>query len=203
MSDDCCEITVVETVNNPIYVTAQAPNQIVIEEIVDDFELNTTITQITITESPPAQIVIASSGLQGPRGIQGIPGEQGEPGIQGPPGADGGASATGIAGENISVYMAIVAIGGQLFKADPTNINHVGRIVGVSLQSASSGNSITYRSIGDIAGGTFNSNESYYVGLNGELSTSPYQGNFVWHQKVGVGKTGSILAVLISPAVIL
>lgn len=82
MSNDCCEITVVETVNQ-VTVTAQAPNEIIIQEIVDELNSGESITEIIVNEFPPAEIVIEEPGPQGIRGIPGVKGDRGDPG---PPG---------------------------------------------------------------------------------------------------------------------
>lgn len=191
MSEDCChEITVVQTVNQ-ITVIEQPSHQIIVSEVVEGTTTEQTVTQIIVNAAPPTQIIIQE------------PGPKGDPGTPGTGGGGGSTTETAIAGETISVYSAIVVIDGLAYKADPTNIEHVNRVVGVAIQSATSGNSINYRSIGDVSGGSVNDNANYFVGANGQLSTLPVQENFVWHQRIGIGKTESVLAVLIGPAIIL
>jgi hypothetical protein len=115
-------------------------------------------------------------------------------GYQGPPGTGtGGGSET--AGTSISADTAVVLIGGLLYPANPTNLAHAGKVIGVASQSGLVGATINYQFAGEVAGGSWTQDSFYFVGLNGVLSTTPNASGAVWSQLIGYAKSSSVLVV--------
>lgn len=118
--------------------------------------------------------------------------KQGPPGPEGPSGIG---TATFIAGETLGVLSVVVSLGGKLYKADPTNSNHLGKVVGVTLQSVSLNDTCKVAIIGTIVDGTWTSGATYWVGLNGTLSVTPRAVGASWFQKIGIAHTTGIFVV--------
>lgn len=89
----------------------------------------------------------------------------------------------GISGEAINTLTAIYESNGELFTASSVNMDHMDRVIGVSLNSSIIGGSVRYRSLGKLIDPAIN-----LVGKNlffdhlGRLSTS--QG-IAFTQKIG------------------
>lgn len=116
-------------------------------------------------------------------------------GTQGPAGP-GGVNITNsaIAGMTISSYHAVVLLNGLLYHADNSTISHANYVVGVSAQSGVSGNSIQYQCAGELSGGSFIQNTRYFVGLDGNLTSSiPQSPN--WLKSIAIAKDNSTLVI--------
>lgn len=162
-------------------------------------------SQATITEESEVQVVVTTQTSNvvaetsasptvtvSPVGLVGPPG---------PPGTNGYSEA--IAGETISVYQVLAISGSAVVVADPTNINHVGKVVGVAIQSASPSSTIQYVQIGTILGGSWSPGTRYYLGLAGSLATNPQALGAVFQQALGVGLTTTSFSIIPSPPLLL
>lgn len=149
--------------------------------------LVTTQTSNVIVDSPAATSVTVS-----PVGLQGNPG---------PPGTNG--YSEGTAGETISVYKVIAITGSSIVVADPTNLAHAGKVAGVAIQSANAGSALQYVQIGTILGGSWTPGTVYYLGLAGNLSTTPRAVGAAFQQAMGVGQTSSSFSIIPSPPLLL
>lgn len=117
-------------------------------------------------------------------------------GTQGPPGVGQGASGgTAIAGEVISADKVVILSGGKLYHADPTNIAHAGKVVGIASQSGAMGAPIMYQQAGEVPGGSYTQDSFYFLGLNGALSTTQNASGAVFSQLIGYAKTTSVFVV--------
>ncbi|MBX9669379.1 MAG: hypothetical protein K2X93_17270 [Candidatus Obscuribacterales bacterium] len=105
----------------------------------------------------------------------------------------------GTAGETISAHKVLVLVDGELFHADPTDIAHIGLIVGVSVSAANIGEEVRYLQAGELTGGSFAEGERYYVGLAGALSTTPLAVGAVWRKFIGVSKSTTVLVMSPGP----
>lgn len=126
--------------------------------------------------------------------IQQVPIIEVELGPIGPPGVPGG-EFTVTAGASIMAFQCVVCIGGLLYPADPTNAAHITQVVGVATTSATIGNPVNARVMGQVVG--FPSNltpgAQYSVGLSGILSTSPTAVGAVWRKVMGVALSSTTL----------
>jgi len=172
---DCCNEIIVDQVSLATVVETASPASVVVETsstILVENSLTEAIVQNTY--STPT-VTVSQVGVQGPPG---------------PPGTGG--YSTVVAGEDISVYQ-VIAIGsdGLAYIADPTNVDDLGQVLGVAIQSASASGTLQYVSTGTILGGSWSEGEKYFVGLNGSLSTTPRAVGAQWLQFIGVGKTSN------------
>lgn len=148
-----------------------------------------------ITSSTPAALVESTSQSSvtiSPVGLQGNPG---------PPGTNG--YSEGTAGETVSVYKVLAITGSSIVVADPTNLAHAGKVVGVAIQSANAGSALQYVQIGTILGGSWTPGTQYYLGLAGNLSTTPRAVGAAFQQAMGVGQTSSSFSIIPSPPLLL
>ena len=125
----------------------------------------------------------------------------GQVGPPGPPGNSG--YSEGVAGATISVYQVLAISGDQVVPADPTNLAHAGRVIGVAIQSAIAGSTVQYVKIGTILGGSWTPEALYYLGLGGNLSTTPRATGAVFQQMIGIGKTSTSFCISLSPPLLL
>lgn len=101
-------------------------------------------------------------------------------------GAGESANFTLIAGENLSSGRAVMADGGQAYYFQPTNTAHVGRMIGVTKTSATSGNLVTVQPVGVIqdAALSFGADVVLWVDVDGEI-TDTQSGSWSILQKAG------------------
>lgn len=109
-------------------------------------------------------------------------------GPMGPPGF-GQQAVVGTAecGANVNFLTALVLISGLVYPADPTDSSHLGKVVGVSRQSALLGNDVEYVLAGEVPSATATLDGEYYVGLGGALSQTQVAVGAVWTQAMGKG----------------
>lgn len=118
--------------------------------------------------------------------IQGPPGGQGPPGPQGSPGPSGGISVTMSAQGPIGGNRLIAAdASGKAVYADNTNTLHYGRVIGITLNAAVDGGSLSIATSGDVTEPSWNwSPGALYASTNGLLTQTPPSTGFL--QIVGV-----------------
>ncbi len=108
---------------------------------------------------------------------------------QGPPGTG---QITGLTSAPVNAFTAVALINGLLVPADPTNLAHIGRVVGVATQStAIVGGEVSYSELGPISGGVFTPGARHYLGLNGQITTTPKAPGALWAQVLGNGMSGT------------
>lgn len=97
-------------------------------------------------------------------------------GPAGPPGADGSApQIQGLALENLSAGRAVIMEGGAFKYFQPSDPLHLGRVVGITISSATTGSQVTVQTGGIVtdASFTFDPDTPIFVTADGELSSSP------------------------------
>lgn len=158
-----------------IVTITQVSRAIIVEEDNTTNIVTSLNPSVVVVEGSSPSITISGIGIQGPSG---------------PPGTGGYSEA--IAGTSISVYQVIVqGNDGKAYVADPTNISHVGKVLGVAIQSATNNNSLQYVSTGTINGGSWTPGTLYFVGVSGILSSSPIAVGARWSQFIGTGKSST------------
>jgi len=115
-------------------------------------------------------------------------------GLQGPPGLPGG-TLYGTAGANIMAYQILVLLAGLIYPADPTDILHVGFVVGVARTSALTGQPVQYQVAGELTGASGLTAGRAYIGLSGVISPTPKAVGSAWRQQVGVVESSSKLVL--------
>jgi hypothetical protein len=86
-----------------------------------------------------------------------------------------------MAGENINAFQAVaVHADGLAYKADASNAADAGRVVGIAITSATTGNSLEVQQLGEIdnAGFLFTPGAWVYLGTGGALVQTPNAGAF-------------------------
>lgn len=128
-------------------------------------------------------------------------------GTQGPVGPRGASGTTsnqsGTCGENISAYKVLALRNGLLYHADPTNVEDVSKVIGVSTQSALTGQTVEYVQFGDLSGGVFTANTRYYLGFGGALSTQPVANGAAWRKSIGISKSSSVISLNMGPSILI
>jgi hypothetical protein len=114
-------------------------------------------------------------------------------GTQGVPGT--GSYLTVTAAESISAYQVVALVNGEAYVADPTDITHANRVIGLATQSATAGETLRVAQSGSVDGGIFVANSVYYVATNGNLSTTQLPVGAVWTKLMGVGKSSSVVII--------
>lgn len=89
---------------------------------------------------------------------------------------------------------AVVADGSGYRPADPTNLAHRGKIVGITLAGAMAGDIVTGRVTGEYVGvtGDFAAGQSLYLALDGTL-TRTLPATATWTQTLGTGTASGIV----------
>ena len=147
--------------------------------------------RIVVIPGPPVQAIKVAGGP---------PGQEGPPGPEGPAGP--GAGFVGTAGANLSGGIAAVEISGLIYPADPTDITHASRVVGITTGAASSGNPVNIAQAGELDGESYASaNAAMYIGLNGILSPTQEAPGAVWFMRVGTTKTTTSLIIVLQPPI--
>lgn len=114
-------------------------------------------------------------------------GPTGARGPKGDPGTSGGALITRTAAAAVNALRVLIATSnGEVIHADPTDTSHNGRVVGISTNSALSGETVNIQRFDtlDATGLSFTDGDAIYIGANGQLvNTAPVAAT--WWQIVG------------------
>lgn len=95
-------------------------------------------------------------------------------GVQGPPGVTEGTTFNAPAGETIHGHRAVRIVDGELFHPNVFVADHADQVVGIALNSAAIGETVTVRTQGEIIAGFWSWSAGYvYVGTDGQLTQSP------------------------------
>lgn len=100
---------------------------------------------------------------------------------QGPAGADGDNATSDIgATEAISALKVVAVVDGEAVVGSSSNANHRGRISGIAVTAATSGNDVTVRHFGRMTDAAWNwTSKLLWVGTSGQLVQSPPASGFV------------------------
>ena len=106
-------------------------------------------------------------------------------GPTGPAGPAGGSFVTYPAGQNLSSGRAVIIDGGEAFYYQPSDDLHAGRMFGVTITSATTGNDVDIQVVGEVTDAAFSFavDKTLWVGANGEIFDTPQSGNT---QKAGI-----------------
>lgn len=126
-------------------------------------------------------------------------------GEQGPPGVPGSAAFSGITGEAVSAYRAVVSLGGLVYLADPTNLAHAEQVIGIVLTSVAIGLPVEIQQSGkfDVGASIFPANSRLFVGLNGTITGLQIAPGAVWAQNIGISEGTDKMVVGLRSAVLL
>ncbi len=112
---------------------------------------------------------------------------EGVPGGPGPAGPAGGSAVTVTAGETMSAGRVVIMEANEAFYFQPSDSSHSGRAFGITLTSATAGNTVTVQIAGEATDASFAAfgDVPLYVIDDGELSTTwPVSGLL---QKAAIG----------------
>lgn len=160
----------------------QKRETILVDDTADDLKLQSGEDVLSLEQS--REVVHAYFGPVGPRGPRGTAGEAGV------------AIMTRTAGEAIGAMRVVVATSDDtVVKADPDNVDHFGRTVGITTQAANEGDPIKVQSwdIIDNSGLQFTPGAWLYVGDNGALVENPPES--AWWQIVGFALSETLFDV--------
>lgn len=154
-----------------------------------------------------------SPGTQGPPGNAGPPGADGPPGLQGkdgPPGLRGESGATdapidffcGVGALNLGQPVFITATN-TVLPATAENISHAGRVVGIALNDAVTGEIVRVKRSGTVTKDSWDltPGQRYYLGPGGEFVLDPEGMAFI--QKMGLAEAATALFIQMEPPTIL
>lgn len=116
-------------------------------------------------------------------------------GPKGEPGGDGTGTIQREALEDLGALRVVVSDGTGVRKADPANLNHFGRVVGVTTTAASAGAQVTIQRADLLVDGSINliPDQPIFVGVDGLLVQSLPNG--AWVQIIGFAVTASRLDI--------
>ncbi len=99
---------------------------------------------------------------------------EGVPGGPGPAGPAGGSAVTVTAGETMSAGRVVIMEANEAFYFQPSDSSHSGRAFGITLTSATAGNTVTVQIAGEATDASFAAfgDVPLYVIADGELSTA-------------------------------
>lgn len=153
-------------------------------------DINVTLTQTatvqaTVSNTPVINVQMLGSGPPGPAGPA------------------GGSTITYAAGQNLSTGRVVIIDDLEAFYFQNTNSAHVGRAIGITTTSATTGNNVTIQVSGvvqDAAFG-FTADKTVWVGADGEIfDTQPGTGVII--QKAGVSAEDKKLLIDFSVSVL-
>ncbi len=100
-----------------------------------------------------------------------------------------------VAGEAINGHRAVVIVGSKLYHADCTNLNHINKVIGVSLNAGSINDTISVQSAGDVVQNSWGlTQDSYYYFDNvGMITTIKPTSKFI--QILGYAKDSNTLVI--------
>lgn len=153
-------------------------------------DINVTLTQTatvqaTVSNTPVINVQMLGSGPPGPAGPA------------------GGSTITYAAGQNLSTGRVVIIDDLEAWYFQNTNSAHVGRAIGITTTSATTGNNVTIQVSGvvqDAAFG-FTADKTVWVGADGEIfDTQPITGVII--QKAGVAAEDKKLLIDFSVSVL-
>lgn len=100
------------------------------------------------------------------------------------------------AGENISALQVLVAVDGEVFVASSDEPDDAGRLCGVAVTAASSGNSVDVRIFGELTDSGWSwSPGPVYLGLNGALTQSVPTSGFIAQIGVALDSDSILISI--------
>lgn len=94
---------------------------------------------------------------------------------------------------------------GKLQHADPTDLSHANRVIGITTESGVLNQLISVRPVGSITESSWNWNQGddIFVGASGVPTTNPNPGGFAFTQRIGYAVSPTTLFLQLSEAIIL
>ena len=121
-------------------------------------------------------------------------GAKGDKGDKGDTGTIG--ITTGVAGQSINAYRLVTTdVMGKVVVASSAEESHIGRILGVSLNAASVGQTVQITTFGDVTNTawTFTPTAALYVGIDGLVTQDAETG--VFYQQIGFAREATRVAI--------
>ncbi len=139
-----------------------------------------------LTISKGALAISINRGTQGPQGPPGIPGPSGGQAIQ------------RLAGQNLSSGRAVVLEGNLAYYFDPLDSAHIGRLVGVTLNAALTGDTVNIQIAGEVtdAAFAFTADAPVFVGAAGVLTSATPTAGIIQPIGVAVAANKVVLHVI-------
>ena len=115
----------------------------------------------------------------------------------------GATSNTYTAGENISAYVLVVQADASVWAADSSDTADIGKVVGITTESATATNSIKVQSIGIITNGgwSWTPNQKIYYTNTGTVTTTIPVTGFV--QQIGVASSATTITLKLGVSIAL
>lgn len=151
------------------------------------------------TAPAPSAIYAPGIGTPGRDGSDGTDGRDGRDGRDGSPGQ--GVIFTRTASVGIPAWRALVAgADGSVAPADPSDLTHRGRVIGITARGASAGLQASIQNAGDLLGanGGFSAGAALFVGSGGLLTSTPPTSG--WRQIVATAVSSSQIVVALGEA---
>ena len=170
---------------------------------------NNKTTAVTVTYLPrgpqgkPGNLGV--SGSKGEKGDSGPPGEQGPPGKEGNPGVPGLRGESGATDAPTDYFCGVGALNlGQpvfltatntVLPATAENISHAGRVVGIALNDAVTGEIVRVKRSGTVTKDSWDltPGQRYYLGPGGEFVLDPE--GMAFAQKMGLAEAATSLFI--------
>lgn len=120
------------------------------------------INEYAVTVGPDSEPVVVTAGEQGP------------PGPAGQPGPAGGSALQRQAGETLSALLVVYELGGEVFRLDYRDVDHIDLLLGITLTAAPLGQAVNVQRSGslDDAGWSWAPGR-VWLGANGSLTQTP------------------------------
>ena len=117
------------------------------------------------------------------------------------------AGITETAGENLSGHQAVILDASDAFRADASDVTHLGRVIGLTVTSASIGASVTIATSGRVPEPSWSWTPDFpiYVAMSGALTQTPptYLSGVRWLQVIGFAVDATTMFVDINPPITL
>jgi hypothetical protein len=188
----------IELTSQPIDVTVTNSTSVAINSAAIEVQAEVAIQSIDITLAESTQVVatVAPQEIAITLQMQG----KGEKGDKGDQGIDNGV-ATMPAGEAIGGHRLVYISSGAVYYASADNLQHLGKVIGVSMNAASIGGPVEIRSVGYLTDNSFAFTDGpIYLGTNGLLTQDSMVGLFI--QQVATQLTATEIFVSIGQGIV-
>lgn len=154
--------------------------------VVDPVEVTVSAeSRVFEVSTSPKAVNVLTAGIQGPQGPSGVSADK----------------ITKNAITNLGGHRVVVATIGGVEYADSADVDHIGRVLGITLGAVTAGNPADIIVSGEVVEASWNFvNGAVYVGSNGLLTQSPPSSGF--SQIVGVATSATSLVVSLKLAVV-
>lgn len=125
-------------------------------------------------------------------------GKQGPPGPRGLKGASGASIVSLIAGENLGGNRVVI---NQSTYADNTNLDHIGKVIGITTGAANAGDYVSVQTGNELEGFFGLSLGPVYLSTNGTITQTPPTVGFI--QQLGTATSSTSMIINISTPILL